>query len=249
MSMKAVVKEIEAALVAQDDAKAWGLLEESAFAIGRDDTGATLLHYAAGSCDSVTVCWLMGVEGCDINARDNKGLTALDHAAVLDRADVVACLIQSHNYQHRSNIDRPNFFNYDKEGHSSAWRAHEAGADEAERLLDSHAAEVNQRALDNADPRANLANELGYTALHWAVIERDWRKVAGLVDRGANPNATNQLGEGPMWTVVRNGDMEGFDVLCGLERGFSVTAFNFADESLLHAAADRRQPSALSEGI
>ena len=242
--MNALVKEIEAALADQDGAKARELLAESAFAIyDRDDAGATLLHHAAAACDSATVCWLMGVEGCDINARDNKGLTALDHAAVLDRVEVVERLIQSHNYQHRSNIERPDFFNYDKEGHSSAWRAHEAGAKEVELLLDSHAKEVTQRTLDNADPRANLANEFGYTALHWAVIERDWRKVAGLVDRGANPNATTQLGEGPMWTVVRNGDMEGFEVLCGQQRGFSVTAFNLAGESLLHAAADSGNPA------
>lgn len=61
----------------------------------RSELGSTILHFAVMEGDNVDVVgYLLTVDGIDINAVDNDGLTALHLAAWKDRRESCKCLVE-----------------------------------------------------------------------------------------------------------------------------------------------------------
>lgn len=89
------------------------------------------------------------------------------------------------------------------------WRKPRPGVDEYGRSpLWHHSAEGNIEAL-KSDVKLGLdvtaADKDGYSSLHVAAQNGHLATVAALLEAGANPNATDRYGNGPLWTACYAG--------------------------------------------
>ncbi len=69
------------------------LVEKGADLQAKDNSGRTVLHFAAMSGDLDTVKWLVE-KGADLQAKDNEGLTVLHWAANYGRLDTIKWLVE-----------------------------------------------------------------------------------------------------------------------------------------------------------
>ena len=223
----------------QADAEAYAVFNSCGLQHGkRDGIGRTVLHRAAVLCRPDTVNWIQGAVGIDHNDLDEEGLTALDHAAKANRMDVVKAMLQCELV---SAAERINYLNYDALGVTTARRARRAGHEEVAVLLEQHEHDQAKAALSLVNMRhaaANLADQRGWTGLHWAAHEADWGKAERLIGAGANSHAQDRNGETALWLAVRQGDLEGFRMLTRGRGSVEALWGNLDGKTLLFEAAE-----------
>jgi ankyrin repeat protein len=117
--------------------------------------------------------------GCDVNAQDEEGRTALIQATLYNNVEVVQILIE-----HGANVNTQDFFN----GYAALHLAARNYSLELLQLLLKHKAEVDIKDIN------------GNTPLYLAVINANGKDgaIQRLLQNGADRNSTNNQGFSPL---------------------------------------------------
>ena len=184
--------------------KALRAAKPSDFAVA-DRHGSTVMHYLAdvGAANAMLYLWENGhLVEANLEAVDNEGHTPLERGRAGQPGRLPArCLLE---------IFGVNYHRFDADGTTIADRATDQGKNAAGDYLKNLAKTRLRGKLFEAPPALGLRDLEGRTALHYAVLERDWDTAEGLVSRGADWNAPDANGESPLWYVLRGGDEQGY---------------------------------------
>ena len=160
----------------------------------------------------------------NLEAEDNEGFTPLERGALANQEGSCEML---------AGVFQVNYHRFDADGTTIADRATDRGKNAAGDYLKNLAKTQLREKLFNAPPALGLRDVEARTALHYAVLERDWDAAEDLVSRGADWNAVDGAGESPLWYVLRGGDEQGYAFYKRL--GFEAIQVNRRSEILLHA--------------
>jgi ankyrin repeat protein len=209
-----------------DEAIAAFLLERGADPYLKNADEKTILHMAAEKgYDGILMTMIENrskynaVE--EIDAKDNKGTTALFYALYGGRADVVNYLLEKGAKPTQT----------DNEGNTCLHIASKGGSMYCVKLL-----------LDLNLP-VNCQNHKQETPLHFAAAEYFEDIVALLLEKGADPNIKNADGETSLHMVATNDEtFENFETTARLliEKGADVNAVDINGKTCLHNAAEDR---------
>lgn len=192
--------------------------------------------HAAGKGDVDTVQRLL-VEGVAVDAADGNGATALIIAALMERTNVVAFLL-------------------DMEGHVALRHAaaqFEEGAEEVAppslSALQSSSQSLSSRSLQSADPAPQTPNVdaqdgMGRSALHVACIKGNADIVSLLLGAGASVDLVDNGLLSPLFYAAEKGQLAVARVLIS-PYGADVNLRNKFGESPLHVCAFWNQPETL----
>ena len=196
------------------------LLDAGADAGSANPEGETALMTAAraGSIETTT---LLASRGADVNARESWfGETALMWAAAENHADMVRTLASlGAEINARSNVVEAPELEFEKSGGPNMpfarggwtalmYAAREGAVDAARALVDLKA-DVNLVALPQTtdvaltdEIRKGIDNDIGTTALVYAIINAHFDLAAMLLEHGADPNIADHTGMAALYAAV-----------------------------------------------
>lgn len=178
---------------------------------GKDPSGSTLLHHAAGFGTLETVKWLLDA-GVNVNSTNRRGSTPL-HWAIADKSKVRLLLSRGANVNQKQ-----------VEGRTPLYLAASLGnGNKILKLLLDH----------GADPEIALAN--GRRPLMAAAERGDVDAMRLLIEAKARVNARNGAGETALILAASCGQPDAVQFL--LDRGANLAIMTKRDESALGNAA------------
>jgi len=157
----------------------------------RNNNGSTPLFLAVHR-NHVEACKILVQHGADVNAVDGKGSTPLCLAANLVNLECLRLLLQK-----GARVD-----DADSDGNTPLILTLKA----ADKAGEKHSQCIS--ALLKANPKLNLRNEDGYTALHYAAQGGLYKWVEVLLQKGAQKNIANEAGKTPYLLARLNGKMQ-----------------------------------------
>lgn len=162
------------------------LVKDGAYIDIKDDTGSTLLHWAAQENKVAVMEYLLLQRTIDINHKNNQGKTALHVAAFYGSAVAVECLLR-----HGAQIDIQDRWECPPL-HWALWS----------KCLDTITALLNGQA------NVNIKNAAGETALHIATYYGVENAVRLCLQRDASKiNSTDNAGYTPLhWAAIKGFD-------------------------------------------
>jgi len=175
----------------QDMAAVRTLLEEGFDANSTKPDGSTALHWAA-HWDDVATAEVLINEGANVNIANEYGATPLSLACTNGNPAMVAALLDAGA---NTNTAAPS-------GETPLMRCARTGSAEAVKALLSHGAEANAK-----------DNELGQTALMWAVAQKHPEAAQALIEGGADVHAHSSGGFSPLLFAARVGDTKSAELL------------------------------------
>lgn len=177
------------------------------------DKGKTALHYAIEDHNEEFAGFLID-NGFDKDSRDNELNTPLYLAVVLNDKSMVEFLISKNVELDCAVID----------GSTPLFRTIVDGSKEIELLL--------------VKAGVNIKSDVGYTAIHAAVIKGDAQAVKFWIEKGINVNANiNPYDVTPLHTAINEKNIEMVDVL--MANGADITLRNRFGQTALELARSK----------
>ncbi len=190
------------------------LLGKGADVLAQSRIGDTPLHFAVRLGSPATVELLLE-KGAKVGKRDRFGNTPLFFAAAGGKLEIVRLLLKHGAFADDMNND----------GGSPLYKAVQLGNREMVALL-----------LDEGHvPMSGRMGKLGETALHVAARHGDADMVRFLLDRKADPNATDKEGFTPLLNAAEHGELATVEILA--QNGADLTARTPKDSCAFALAA------------
>lgn len=171
---------------------------------------ATLLHEAVTHVDLEEVTDLLWEEGCDINAVDEDGNTALHIAVYIGRLSIIKALL----------TEKPNLYIKNRRGYTPLALAIDKNRMKTITLL--------------LKAQKHAKKPVKYALLHQAVLKRDFLAQKHLILLGYNVNRENAEGITPFHLSAKVGDLEIFKYM--LESGGDLYKSDYEGRDVLYYA-------------
>lgn len=218
-----------------------------------DECGDTKLHIAARKNDLTKAKELLAA-GAKVNARNDGGMTPMHYASDL-KSDSMLQLLIANNARVNANSDK---------GRSPLHSAARLGRTSNIKLLLRSGAKINAgddngitplhmaayfghkkalKELLKKEADVNALDIKGNTPLYYIVNNIDL--AYALLEKGANPNIENKVGESPLHKAVKAGLLDNARMLIEAGSQFKCNMFEDGKTSPMHIAAELEDPSML----